>query len=437
MLYDAAETHTNAVYEHLEAFTAHSEFDYQFCDRRLVSSIAEQTISSFDVIAIHYSVRLPFDHLAGGIENALRDFKGLKVLFIQDEYENTYRSWHWIKRLGFGLVFSTVPAPNIMKVYPKQEFPATRFENALTGYVSSYAQRQDIKPPSRRTNLVGYRGRSLPLRYGQLGFDKVDIGRIVRDYCISEGLDHDIAWDEDSRIYGDAWPQFVASSRGMLGSESGSNIFDWDGQLAQEVAAARAKNPRASDQDIYDDLLLPKEQPGLMNQISPRIFEAIALRSVLVLLEGTYSGIVKSGVHYLPVRRDGKNLRDVFGALADGRAMDDMAERTFEDIVASGLYSYRAWMMRVDQAISGCLKEVRHLSHGDVHGIAHAGPLTLAPTRRAPPVPPPTTVRRALAEAANPPEALRNLARVTWLQLPEKIREVLRGPLKRLFDRPN
>ncbi len=79
---------------------------------------------------------------------------------------------------------------------------------------------------------MGCRGRNLPLEYGRLGQEKVLIGKLVRTYCKSNGLYCDIEWTEENRIYGPIWYDFMASCRSMLGSESGSNVFDWDGTLA-------------------------------------------------------------------------------------------------------------------------------------------------------------------------------------------------------------
>ena len=55
------------------------------------------------------------------------------------------------------------------------------------------------------------------------------------EICAARGIPHDIAMDDASRIYGDAWYKFLGSSRTMLGSESGSNVFDFDGDLEEEI----------------------------------------------------------------------------------------------------------------------------------------------------------------------------------------------------------
>ena len=44
-------------------------------------------LALFDAVVIHYSIRLPFNEVAGETAQALEAFGGLKVLFIQDEYD--------------------------------------------------------------------------------------------------------------------------------------------------------------------------------------------------------------------------------------------------------------------------------------------------------------------------------------------------------------
>jgi hypothetical protein len=72
---------------------------------------------------------------------------------------------------------------------------------------------------------------------------------------------------------------------------------------------------------------------------------------VLVLFEGRYSGVVEPWTHYIPLRKDGANLDEVFAALADGPRVDAIAERAFEDIVASGRYSYASWVRMIDHEL--------------------------------------------------------------------------------------
>lgn len=357
-LYNATQTFTNTVFEHAASFGKYSKHKYFYChhDQQQDFNI---DLSNFDAIAIHYSVRLPYDQISPSAGHAIERYNGLKFLFIQDEYDHTHRTWQWIKRLGFNLVFTVVPDGNISRVYPPEEFPGVRFVSNLTGYVPEHiADLGQITPAENRELIIGYRGRPLHLRYGTLGHEKVEIGRLVKGYCEKHNIKHDISWSEGNRIYGSKWYEFIGSCRGMLGSESGSNVFDWDGKLTDRIDEYRAEHPHADDEEVYKAVVAPLAMDGLMNQVSPRVFESITMKTVLIQFEGDYSGVLDSGRHYIELKKDGSNLDQVMEKLGDSAFVSRLVQQAYEDIIESGRYSYQAFVKMVDDEVSYSIKSV-------------------------------------------------------------------------------
>lgn len=411
LLYHSAQTYTNTVFEHVNAFSRFSAHRYFFCHHDGHGPL-DVDLSRFDAVVLHYCIRLPYDQVSEQAAHRLIAYPGLKVLFIQDEYDNTHRTWSWIKRLGIGLVFTVVPEQHIGRIYPPEEFPSTRFISNLTGYVpEEVAGTPPPASPSTRGLLVGYRGRPLPIQYGQLGQEKVGIGQLVKAYCERQGMPHDIAWSEQARIYGTQWYEFMASCRSMLGSESGSNVFDWDGRLGQRIATYQADHPGATQDEVYRQIVAPAEMPGVMNQISPRVFEAISLRTVLVLFEGHYSGVVQPWEHYIPLKKDGSNLDEVFGKLQDGEFVDAMAQRAYRDVIQSGRFGYPHFVVMTDREIEAAalLCRSQPVSQERLHNIdGRIAPtlLSCTPVRGPVPLPPsplvvPSRVRELLVQAWN------------------------------------
>src|SRR3954465_7783587 len=111
-LYNSTQTYTNTVFEQINSFARFSRHAAFFCHLDQFSTL-ELDLSRFDAVSIHYSVRLPFDQISESAAQTLRSYGGLKFLFIQDEYDHTYRTWHWINRLGIRLVFTAVPTVSI------------------------------------------------------------------------------------------------------------------------------------------------------------------------------------------------------------------------------------------------------------------------------------------------------------------------------------
>jgi hypothetical protein len=362
-IYAASQTYTATVFESLDSLRKYSAFEWSFINYTSITS-GDVDFNYYDAVVIHYSVRLPFDQLGETIQKYIREFLGIKVLFIQDEYDHTNKSKQIIQSCRFNLVFTVVPRDSIEKIYPSNEFHQTKFVNNLTGYVPDelISQVGRLTPPSKRSLFIAYRGRPLPIRYGRLGQEKFAIGQHVKTYCHKHGISCDIEWDESSRIYGKHWYVFISSAKAMLGSESGSNVFDWDGDLQQTIDHFRKKWPNATESDIYKKIIEEREVDGLMNQISPRVFEMAAAKTVMVLFEGSYSGVLKPGTHFFPLKKDFSNLDQILAELRDDIKVDAMADRAYQDIILSGKYSYRQFVGMVDSEIEtlfGMLKRPR------------------------------------------------------------------------------
>lgn len=349
ILYNATQTYTETVLEHLDAFSKYSRHEISYHHLAPGDRLSID-FNVFDSVVVHYTIRLPYDQLSSAAANSLADYDGMKLLFIQDEYDHTNRAKHWIKHLKFDLVFTVVPERSINKVYPKSEFSHTRFVTNLTGYVPHKidTQFENLCPPSQRKLIIGYRGRPLPIRYGQLGIEKIAIGKNVKSYCKSHGLPCDIEWGEENRIYGERWYTFISSCRGMLGTESGSNVFDWNGTLGDEVTAYRKLHPFARSETVYHKVISRYEIPGLMNQASPRIFEMIAAGTAMVLFEGEYSGVIQPDRHYIPLKKDFSNLDAAFEKLLDDSWIDAMTTRARLEILEPGKYSYAEFITKFD-----------------------------------------------------------------------------------------
>ena len=434
ILYESSQTFTNTVYEHVSSFGVYSKHRVFYAHANQHTNL-NIDLKIFDAIGIHYSIRLPFDQISPSMAHTFESFTGLKFLFIQDEYDYTKRVWYWIRKMGFQLVFTVVPNDGIKTVYPQKEFPNTRFVTNLTGYVpEGLAPTVRLTPPSKRAIVVGYRARALPVRYGQLGIEKISIGQTVKAYCDEHGIANDIAWTEEARIYGPKWYNFIISCKSMLGSESGSNVFDWEGNLNEVIKQYRSKNPNISDEEIYSNIVCPREIAGLMNQVSPRVFEAIASRTILVLYEGTYSEVVRPIEHYIVLKKDGSNLAEVIRLLQDGVFVDAMADRTFEEVIASGKYSYKTFVGMVDEEWDKAFAALQNTNRSSV--MVADKPLTTMTTRPIRANPPQTvtdTISNTCSGASSVEDFFKRLAFYCWLRTPESLRVILRPRLKRLF----
>jgi spore maturation protein CgeB len=94
-----------------------------------------------------------------------------------------------------------------------------------------------------------------------------------------------------------------------------------------------------------------------MNQISPRIFEAIGCGCCLILYSGQYSGILKPGVHFIELKKDFSNIEEVVHKVKDRDYVRFMAERAYKDVVSSGRYSYEIFVRGVEREIEALISK--------------------------------------------------------------------------------
>lgn len=347
-------TYVQTTLDYLEALKKYSGFDVQYV-HVTHGALINFDLGGYDIVFHNYCARLCFEgYVSESYRQRLRAFPGIKVLAVQDEYDRTDTLRAAIKDLGFDIVLTCVPQDSLEYVYPKSEFPGVEFITVFTGYVPDDLDGglPPAKPLAERSIFIGYRGRDIGGRYGRLSFDKFEIGRRMQELCAARGIATDIAMDEASRIYGKGWFDFIGDCRVMLGSESGSNVFDFDGSIEdrfREMAAANGGVPPS-----YADFLpivAPHEGAIEMGQISPRIFECAIMRTPMVLFKGRYSDAIEPDEHYIALEKDFSNIDSVLQRLGDLQALEAMAERAFFHLVGSGRFSYQTYCTGIAAAI--------------------------------------------------------------------------------------
>ena len=352
VLYDTNSLFTSTVKEYIESFSLFSKNRVSYAVGTLKAQV-KTPLFFFDVVVIHYSIRLSYDwFISKYYAEALNKYEGLTILFAQDEYDNTETLRNWIEYLGVNIVFTCVPQDSVESVYPNSRFPNVKFIQTITGFVPIYLQQKKcFKPMNERQFSIGYRGRELPYRYGNLGREKLLIAQKMKQLCKINQVSCDIEWQDSKRVYGQDWYNFMENCKATLGTESGSNIFDDYGEIQESIELEAKINPDMSYEEIHSKYLVNHENKIIMNQISPRIFEAISLKTALVLFEGKYSNIVLPDIHYIPLKKDFSNVDEVFCKLEDIEYISKLTERAYQDIVASGLYSYQNFIRNFDNLL--------------------------------------------------------------------------------------
>lgn len=353
-------TYANTVIDHINSFKNFSRHNL-FILSNIGDLPKNLDLSRFDVLVLHYSISMLGNHyLSANAKNLIASYSGKKVAFIQDEYRKINEIKKNLADMKVDVLFTCFPISEAERIYNDATSDhQIQLVQCLTGYISdALVEKSHHAPPIKeRVIHLGYRGRKLPYWYGELGFEKSNVVDKWFAFVRDAELQVDLSYDESKRIYGDAWNEFIKSCKATLGVESGASVMDFTGELEHQVEAYQLANPKEDFYSVQKKFFIADEGLYKLNQISPRIFEAIILKSCLVLYEGKYSGILHPWVHYIPLKKDFSNINEVINLLKDDDYLQETAERAFNDIGKNALYHESTFITQFDDIISSLFDE--------------------------------------------------------------------------------
>jgi hypothetical protein len=377
----------------VDAFRRWSRHDVAVLERGM-PRLEAGDLYGFDAVLIHYSVFVDQErHLPPAARAALARSKAIKLVWQQDEHRNVAGLAGAMADVGATIVLTALPRVEAERLYGSHLGSGATFVSVLTGYVSDRLIEQQSAPYEGRPLDIGYRGRTYPLWHGRLGAQRIRIAEEARVWAREQGLTCDISIRERDRLYGPAWADFLRRCKATLGTESGASVFDADGSLPERVWSFILRHPLASEAEVAAATYGPLE--GLVDyaQISPRVFEAVAAGSLLLLTPGRYSGIVAPGRHAVIVEPRGRNAAEIADTIRDPRRAGLIIEAARAEILLRPDLHERAFVAKVEDAIEA---EIARTGRG---GAVPAAALARA-LPKMPEAPPPPRRRVRLMIAA-------------------------------------
>ncbi len=308
----------------------------------------------FDIIVLHYSLFGSYYLLNRAFFRYLeRSKSSYKIAFFQDEYHYCQQRFAFLNRYNIDCVYTLVHPDYFTDVYQKYT-KVPKLVQTLTGYVSDelYAAVKKFAKPGHARNIdIGYRGRRLKFYMGEGSQEKYEIGESFLAHARETGLKLDIASDEEKRLYGNKWYEFLGNQKGCLGTEAGVSIFDVEDVVRTEYERLIAENPALTFEEMSERLLNRWEGNIPYRTISPRHFEAAAFRICQILYEGEYQGILQPMIDYIPLKKDFSNFDDVTRLFRDAQFRRQITENCYRNIIASGRYSYKRFIEDFDREL--------------------------------------------------------------------------------------
>lgn len=360
ILYPIYSSIGQAYWDSIEAFKNFSKLDIYYLPINTIVPL-NINLSRFDCLILHYGICLynKTTFLNERLFKQIAKFKKLKIYLAQDEYTTPVHAIKKIRELGIHHIFSCIPNEYAFReVYPKNELPDISFDlGILAGYVSEDLEKIDaINLRDRKLDII-YRGNNLGYLYGSLGAEKFKIGMDFIEILKKNNLKADIDWRPESKIFGEQWIKFLQSGRVMLCTESGSSLIHKTEEVKEYLLPSATLAHQCKNWQEYEyaakkyKKYLQDDRKVVISGISPKVFEAIACKTVLVCNEGYYSGVLKPNIHYISLRKDLSNIDEVVAKIKDLTYLEAMSEKAYNDIIVSGYYTYKELIKCIDSRI--------------------------------------------------------------------------------------
>lgn len=332
--------HTGAVQDHINAIVSNARINWHVINPLICKTVDKLDFSLFDAIGIHYSIK-PYNHyyLSAALKNKIADYQKFKFLFLQDEYQRVNQVQEYLYALKFNVLFTLVNPQLVDIAYPDYRLKNLKKVTVLTGYVQDTMKGLISSEIAQREIDVSYRGRRCEFWLGSLAYEKQYIAEQFIKKTADKNLVLDVSLEESDRVYGDAWFKLLNNSKAVLGTESGASIWDFDRSIEKKTNHYLGKNKQADFHEVYEHILKSQDGTILYNAISPRVFEAAATKTPMIMFPGDYSGVCIPEKHYIVLEKDFSNIDDVISKVKNTNYLQDLADRTYRDLIESDLYS--------------------------------------------------------------------------------------------------
>lgn len=283
----------------------------------------------------------------------LADHTAVKIVFPQDDADHGALLDRFFEAIRADYVFTVRPEFADL-IYPKT-LKFAKFESTFAGYLND----EDIeriplfaREFHSREVTIGQRVTLYPPVGGRLARLKGEAALAMKAAAIDRKISEDISVDPRNVFLGDDWYRFLGNCKFVIGAEGGLGVWDPEGKINDAVRHYTEQHPSASFEQIEEACFKGLDGNPEFPGFSPRILEAALLGCCQILVEGSYRGVLKPFEHYIPLKRDFSNFREVFAHMKDDDLVERLIRNCSRDLVETDRFRYRTLVGRVISAIA-------------------------------------------------------------------------------------
>jgi hypothetical protein len=138
----------------------------------------------------------------------------------------------------------------------------------------------------------------------------------------------------------------------VLGTDSGASVCDFSGELRARVEAAVDRDKEIEFETVYREILKEFDGQIVIHVVSPRMFEAAALRTLMINYPGEYSGCLIPWRHYVPLAKDHSNIAEVVAIIRDPGKAKEIIDAAYHEVACDSKYSFRSMAEQFDRVVA-------------------------------------------------------------------------------------
>lgn len=293
----------------------------------------------------------------------IRTSKAVKIAFPQDDYWFSETRDRFYVDYKIDKVFPVCPESSWPDLVPNYIKSGGCLEQGYTTYLTPHmlSHHQFMKDLKGRKYDVVYRAKKNPAAPNRYGYIKGILGEIFTKAVTNRNdLRLDISTDPKKMFYGKSWIEFIADSRAILGSNSGSSVNLRNREVYEQLLKFQHLNPYYSSDQVECSVFNENDRQKKYTAISPRNLEAAMVGVLQILIPGDYSGFMKPYHDYVPLKEDCSNVDEILEILKDESLCLNMIQNCYNSILSQN-------SLNVGNVLNGTLEFVRSKvkrSHG-------------------------------------------------------------------------
>ena len=317
-----------------EAFENSDELDVtslNILNQRHAHSYLQKHIKEFDLIILMHSVLGDNVEIIIPFEQVLKERTGKLLSFVGNEYDLMLKKKAFLQNVDADYIASQLPHEAHTFVY--KELSAQLID-------APHALNENIYRPSKSNKVydIAFSG----AKYGIFIGDQERNNLIKTMTNSTPQLKNKINIGRNTNLPRNLWVELLQSAKATVGAEAGTYYLDRNGSLLEQSKEYVQQNPDANLDDLLEKIFDNTSIEYVSGKaISSRHFEPVGTKTCQILLEGNFNGILKEGEHYISVKKNFSNLKDVIDVYSDHDLRNQSVERAYAYISENHTYKNR------------------------------------------------------------------------------------------------